>query len=558
MTDLRMVERATQLKQELEWRRCRDDWFYWLKTYVWTKDEHDKANPFKPFFSEGDLPYIKLLGDLYLNERRLIFLKSRQLRVTWLCCALDLHEAMFHSARLIPINAYKEDDAADILDRIQFIYEGQDGDSRAPGLPAWMRARAPAERMKKPHQLKFPGNGSLIRAVAEGQENIRGKTVSRWRNEESRSQPSLEGTCQGVIPSLQKTGQAVFVSSAGQGYFESLVFDKIDPGDPPPREMIETGLHGVTMWRNARNKYLVVRIHYTADPNKRDPAWLATVTEGMPDYQVAMEYEIDFSARGGKPALTFFVENRAKIVVNIATMFPGGIPRWWPRIAHADYGTTNPYSCHFSAISPAGVLVTYWEYYSPGALGDHLSVITAHPDWELIQLYILDKSCWARTQQVSSQSVDGQTLHGLRSIADLHIELGVNPTPATVTSDTVKVEALAREWKRTNPTTLIGDNCLNLLTELPGIKWAPLAPTAVHQQEKLIDRDNHAFDDLCYGVLHYRESGLNPEAMNRDLSYEEMQQLVQKTVALAHMDRLQKRHEGTEDYGEYGAVEYVH
>lgn len=514
MDKYQALERLSAIQQEIEWRKCRESPAYFIRRYCWTFDAHDKDRPYKPMVeSESELPYLDLVVKLYREERRLILLKSRQLRITWICCALDVHEAMFWSARAIPINAYKEDDAKDILDRCLFVYQGNPNEpDKAPGLPIWMRNRAPMEHRERPPEMEWV-NGSLIRAIPEGSENVRGKTISRWRCEEARSQPKLEQTCQGILPSLQKVGQAVFVSSAGPGYYEQLVHDKIDFGDPPPREMIETGLEGVTMWRNPRNGYLVCRIHYTADPAKRDPNWLATVTAGMPEYQVRMEYEIDFTARGGQPALTFFVENEKLIVVDRRD-----IPKWWPRFATADYGVTSPYSCHFHAVSPDGTLVTYWEYYAPGALGDHLAAITAHPDWPLIQLFILDKSCWAATQQVSD-SVAGRTLHGVRSIADLHADFGVYAVPATVTGDQVKVSALSKEWSRPKvggegwrPTTLISKECPELIRELHGIKWAPLAATAVHWQEKLVDRDNHAFDDLCYGVLHYRMAGMEPSS----------------------------------------------
>jgi len=537
-------------RQEAEWRRCKRDPAYWLRTYCWTFDAHDKANPYKPMVDGDELPYLDLVVRLYLSERRLIFLKSRQLRITWICCALDLWEAMFTSAAMIPINAYKEDDAKDIIERCRFIYEGNPAEpDRAPGLPKWMRDRAPMIERQKPPEMEFPTQMSLIRAIPEGAENMRGKTIRRQRFEEARSQPNLEATCQGVLPALQKVGQAVFVSSAGPGYYEQLVFDKSDPGDPPPRIDIETGIKGVTMWRNARNKYLVVRIHYSADPAKREAKWLETVTEGMPLYQVAMEYEIDFSARGGEPALSFFVENEKLIVVP-----PREIPKWWPRFAAADYGVTSPYSCHFYAVMPDGRLLCYWEYYSPGALGDHLGAITGHEDWPLIQLYILDKSCWAATQQ-ASESVAGRALHGVRSIADLHQDFGVYPTPATVTGDQVKVSALEKEWARPKlaekaaswaPKTLIVDSCSNLIRELRGIKWAKLAPTAVHWQEKLIDRDNHAFDDLCYGVLHYRQAGMDPHPAVADYSSEEIQAAHSKQRQLAHVQRVESRLEGVE------------
>lgn len=499
---------------------------------------------------DEDLPYLGLVVRLYTTEKRLILLKSRQLRISWIASALDVHEAMFFKARLIPITAYKEDDAKDQMERCEFVYRGNPDDPDCPaGLPKWMQGRCPMERRKKPHEMEFTATLSLIRAVPEGEENIRGKSVSKWRNEESRSQEKLEPTCGSVIPSLQDHGQAIFISTASEGldhYYAKMVHDTDGRGNPPPAEHIPTGLEGVTMWRNARNGYLVVRIHYTADPKKRDPAWFARVTRGLQQHQIDREYEIDFKALGGTPALDFFVQNRGKIVVS-----PFEIPLWWPRFASADYGTTNPYSCHFHAVSPTGRLVTYWEYYSPGALGDHLAAVKAHPDWIAgrIQAYILDASCWAATQQ-SSTSVQGRTLHALRSIADLHQDHGVYPIPATVTTDAVKVEALAREWHdRDEVGAVIFDTCVYLLQELVGIKWAPKSTNPNgSQKEKLVDRDNHAFDDYTYGVLHYRGPGVDNTVTVVEQTPEAIQAAFSKQKAAAYIERVLTRIEdGDED-----------
>lgn len=478
--------------------------------------------------------------------------------LTWLFCALDLYTALFKAGRHIPISAEKELDAGDMLKRIQFIYSGIPGNPNAPGLPEWMRSRAPARfRWGDPIEIEFLHNGSLIRACPEGADVGRGKTISRWRNEESRTQRQLEKTSQAVLPTLRNGGgQAVYVSSAGPGYFEQLVYDKIDPGDPiPPHHYrLPSHLtHGLQLWRNARNGYTVLRIHYTADPKKRAPEWQARTRKGMPAHAWAMEYEIDFTARGGQPALDFFTNNYSRIVIP-----PFNIPSWWPRIAFGDYGTTNPYCWLLGAISPSRVLVVYDEYYSPGLLRHHLDALKSHSDFPLLQSYILDRSCWAKTQQ-ASYTVEGQTLHGLRSIAELHEEYGVFPVPATVTRDTVKVEALGREWDRNpplEPTTVIFSTCTNLIRELPNIRWAEKVVTVqgIKSNEKLVDEDNHAFDALCYGVLHYRESGIAPPPDISSLpiveQYRREEQLRTRELQARFMKRLARRHEEEAEYEE--------
>lgn len=503
-------QRLEDLYREKEWRKCETSWHYWLKKYVVTKDENDKKTPFKPF-PVDDLPYIFLIGQLYLNQKLLIILKSRQLMITWLCCALDLWQAMFKPGRFIPITAYKEEDAADIVDRIEFIYCGQEGhEEAAPGLPQWMRDRSPAKRLKDPNQLEFTKMGSLIRALAEGSDQGRGKTISRWRNEESRTQPRLASSSQAILPTLKNGGgQAIYVSSAGPGYFQAIVEDRLDEGDPPKPHEYRCGLYGIRLWKNRRNGYYVVRIHYTADPAKRDPKWAERTKSGLAQYMWDQEYEIDFSARSGQPALPIFDARRALIIIPPFDIAQTG----WPVFAAADYGTTNPYCCLYFAVDWNKNLYVFWEYYAPGPLALHLAVVKAQPLFPKLELYALDKSCWATTQQ-ASMTVQGQTLHSMRSPADLHADLGVYPNPAHRVDDTTKVQAIYREWHEFEghmPTTFIFATCANLVNELPGIRWEEKKNPLLNDSEKLVDANNHAFDALCYGILYHREGPPDPK-----------------------------------------------
>lgn len=53
--------------------------------------------------------------------------------------------------------------------------------------------------------------------------------------------------------------------------------------------------------RNEINKFTVVKIHYTADPDKAKPEWKAETKAGMTDRGWNREYEIDYTSFAGKP-----------------------------------------------------------------------------------------------------------------------------------------------------------------------------------------------------------------------------------------------------------------
>lgn len=52
--------------------------------------------------------------------------------------------------------------------------------------------------------------------------------------------------------------------------------------------------------KNLNNKFAVVRIHYSADPEKDNPDWVAQAKEGMPENGWKREYEIDYTSYAGK------------------------------------------------------------------------------------------------------------------------------------------------------------------------------------------------------------------------------------------------------------------
>jgi hypothetical protein len=68
-----------------------------------------------------------------------------------------------------------------------------------------------------------------------------------------------------------------------------------------PRDKAAQPIPGVTEWTNPKNGVHVVEVHYTADPAKRDPAWLARAKQGMPTRGWLREFEISWEVPDGEP-----------------------------------------------------------------------------------------------------------------------------------------------------------------------------------------------------------------------------------------------------------------
>lgn len=60
---------------------------------------------------------------------------------------------------------------------------------------------------------------------------------------------------------------------------------------------------------NPKNKFCVLRLHYSADPEKNTPEWKEIAHRGLTDRQWNREYEIDYDTFSGKPVFPEFRED---------------------------------------------------------------------------------------------------------------------------------------------------------------------------------------------------------------------------------------------------------
>jgi hypothetical protein len=65
-------------------------------------------------------------------------------------------------------------------------------------------------------------------------------------------------------------------------------------------------MQGLEFWKNPANHYAVLDIHYTADPEKRDPAFQAALEATLPRHQYLREYERNWQTFEGLPVYPNF------------------------------------------------------------------------------------------------------------------------------------------------------------------------------------------------------------------------------------------------------------
>lgn len=532
---------------ELEWRRCKQDPWYFIKNYPRTKDQLDQKQPFKHF---PDLRYLAILTDLYLTERVVVLAKSRRTIGTWHACAFQLWDFLFYDGRTIGYQNETELKSQEMIAMTDLMYDS---------LPSWMKARRPIEKSLK--RLKCAINHSEIIALPQGADVTRMYTFSRILSDETGTQKFCPENYKGAVQTItgrstEQGGQLIYIGTAKASWFKLLVHDQLDTEQQPPpvycRQLIPEAeppgfvypkdwdkmawgrqRWGMEVLRQKTTNYVTVFLHFTADPEKRSEAWKAFARLGIPAQDWAQEMDIDFDAKSGKKALEIFDAWRHKIV--IAPFKP---PHWWPRWTSHDYGLMSPYSCHAYTMGPDRTVYAYWEHYMPGTLNIHLDAIKEHEDFAVMQDRILDASAWTAWQQSSSATPEGMTSHQVKSIAEMHEDAGVSVIPGSkMVLDAVKIQSYLTHWDETKlkagqePTFKIMDNCTKMLEELPGIRWKK--PSYAAQQEgqvveKLVDANNHAFDDGANALLHLATPGIEP--VERHMTQEDVQRAWRKQI----------------------------
>lgn len=494
---LSLAERA-QLRaacQEMEWRKCSANPWYFIRNYLRTQDELDPVSPYKQF---PDLQYLKLLTEYLRTALVLIIVKSRQMMVTWILSAYYLWDAVFLQGRRHFLQSEDQDKSNAVLARIALLWES---------MPGWMKARAPAVFHASHGRLQL--SRSEFIAVPQGAHAVRMYTASSLWSDEVGIQKDAAKTWKAIRPIVHgrggARGQIRLTGTPYEGWFEVAAHDQLTTENPPGPVYIVELCEGMKVMQLASSGHTRIDLHYRADPEKRAPEWREEAHRGISEEAWEQEYELNFKIKAGRPALPMFRRHRDRIIIR-----PFQIPDTWPRWACADYGSTNPYSCHFYTADGDGNIYCYWEHYDIAPLGVHLGTIKSHPDFSKLEAYVLDRSCWVANQQAST-SIEGQTLHQVRSIAEMHQDMGVYPIPAAVVRDSVKIAAFDLVWPKgmddgtASPSYFIFDTNQALIEELPNIRWSTQTyaqKVMGNDPEKLIDKDNHAFDDNSYSLLH--------------------------------------------------------
>ena len=501
-----------------------DSGFWKFLNYVYTKDSHDSDKPVKRLMSD-DVDYLKVVFLFMLACPVLAIPKSRQIRMSWAAVSFALWHAMSRPHRRVTFQTKKEEDAHDMITfgsknpaagRCDFVLQHLPGWLRDPHVASGGGNRAGAMVMNPlPTDAStgavVPWAGSLIEAVPQGADQVRGKTPSLYISDEAAFQDAFGDAVVALRPAVTGGGRFIAVSSVDAGsHFNNMVLEGVGGSGPAHRvpEAVQTALdiigmewpHGMKSWETPSGVW-VLETHYTADPHK-DPeregaAWFAEAQKGYiggvesPGWKTEME--IDYNAGGGDPVFPFAVPGSP---IFIDGFEPSKIMETHRFYAGYDYGARNPSAFIVWSVDADGKAYAVWEVYEPCLdIGEHVAKIKRCPYWDRIEYVMCDPSITAKNQQTAS---------GVRSLSEQFAEYGFYISPGRRGADVPAAHLfLSRYWENPQePKAFITKACPNLWKEVRDLRWAKHVSAGVAQRkndpERIRDKDNHAWDATAY------------------------------------------------------------
>ncbi len=153
--------------EELEWWQCRDDPVYFINNYCYTCDPRDLSTwPFDLFPKQAE--FIRWIEAREKQQEDGVVEKSRDVGVTWLCCAYALHGWLFRMNFHVGFGSRKLE-LVDRLGDLDCIFEKMR--FMLYGLPPWMKPQGFKRSEHDNHaRLVNPQLGTTI--TGEGGDNI--------------------------------------------------------------------------------------------------------------------------------------------------------------------------------------------------------------------------------------------------------------------------------------------------------------------------------------------------------------------------------------------------
>jgi hypothetical protein len=207
MSSPAIVTELERLWIELEWRKCADDPYYFISTYIWIESERDSRGrePFELFDYQSESL------DAYLQKRFVIILKARQLGFTTLAMAYALWQCLFKPRANILLISKSQDSADKNLGMARFMYSF---------LPDWLKTRGPELDGDAAKQMVFKyydGTINRLKSFAGTKTAGAGETASLVILDEFALMEDPASTYRTIKPTTDAGGRLIIISTARGG-----------------------------------------------------------------------------------------------------------------------------------------------------------------------------------------------------------------------------------------------------------------------------------------------------------------------------------------------------
>ncbi len=250
---------------------------------------------------------------------------------------------------------------------------------------------------------------------------------------------------------------------------------------------------GLQIRKNDNNGFVVVTLHYTADPRKRAPGWAKEAAQGLTKAKFEQEYEISYTSMMGEKVFPQIKARRHDIVQKMGPYIDDEWPKDLPMWAGFDYGARNPSSFHVYTVVD-GVIWVIWELYKPCKnLPQFVKEMKDCPYWGQIRFIAADRSM----NELRQNNKAGY----MESVRQQFYAEGVTKMIDGNTDEQAWLIQMAKHWNAEEVTLKILESCPNLINELEEAVFVTMSDRQLETQnykETLVDKRNHAMDDLKY------------------------------------------------------------
>ena len=258
-------------------------------------------------------------------------------------------------------------------------------------------------------------------------------------------------------------------------------------------------MNGLTVKNNTQG-HRVIELHYSADPVKAKKEWVTNQSNkylgGINSLAWRREIEIDFGAGSGELVFPEFFESENKIVCD-----PFNVPETFNLFGGLDWGTRNPTSFHVYAENPEHKFYSVWELYVEGkTVPEVASAIKRCPYYDRLVWIAADPTMWTENQSRKD---------GFTSVAEMmstQEEVGEfmidKLMPAHGRSDADGINRIKSLWLSNDIKFYIVKTCPKQIEELRNLRY-PERREFTNETEKILDKNNHSWDDFKYFILSH-------------------------------------------------------